>query len=55
MKSDLHKDLTAALKTVQSDRHRLLVILGKFGSGKTDLLKKSASEIDGVSLNLNSE
>lgn len=55
MKPNLCKDLIAALKTVESDRHRLVVVLGKFGAGKTDLLKKVAAEVDGVYLNLNLE
>lgn len=55
MKSDPRKDLITALQTVQSDRHKLVILLGKFGSGKTAILKQTAIEIDGVYLNLNLE
>ena len=55
MKSNHQKDLISALRTVQSDRHQLVILLGKFGSGKTALLKQAAIELDGVYLNLNLE
>jgi type II secretory pathway predicted ATPase ExeA len=47
MKSEIKGDLIAALQTVQSDRHKLIILLGKFGSGKTAILKQAADELGG--------
>lgn len=55
MTSEIKGDLVAALQTVQSDRHKLIILLGKFGSGKTAILKQAADELWGKYLNLNLE
>ena len=55
MKSAIIGDLIAALQTVQSDRHKLIILLGKFGAGKTAILKQTADEVGGKYLNLNME
>lgn len=47
--------LIETIRTVSSDRHKLVILLGQFGSGKTDLLKDVAAEIDGIYVNLNLE
>jgi len=44
-----------ALRTVSSDRHKLVILLGAHGSGKTALLKQVAREMGGVYVNLNLE
>jgi len=44
-----------AIKTVSQDRHKLVILLGVFGVGKTNILKKIARETAGVYLNLNLE
>ena len=55
MKSDILKQLVSSVETVQSDRHRLVILLGAFGAGKTDLLKEAAIRLNGKYLNLNLE
>lgn len=47
--------LIETIRTVSSDRHKLVILLGQFGTGKTDLLKDVAAEIDGIYVNLNLE
>lgn len=41
------------LRTVSSDRHKLVILLGAHGSGKTALLKQVANEMGGTYVNLN--
>lgn len=55
MKSAIIGDLITAIQTVQSDRHKLIILLGKFGAGKTAILKQTADEVGGKYLNLNME
>ena len=43
------------LRVVSGDRHRLLILLGEHGSGKTALLKNVAQEMNGTYVNLNLE
>ena len=43
------------LRVVSGDRHKLLILLGEHGSGKTALLKNVAQEMNGTYLNLNLE
>jgi len=42
-----------ALHLVASDRHKLVLLLGEFGAGKTALLKSLAAEIGAAYVNLN--
>jgi len=49
----MHGRLVESVRTVASDRHKLIVLLGDFGSGKTALLKEVASDLDAVYVNLN--
>lgn len=44
-----------AIKNVSLDRHKLVILLGVFGVGKTKILKQVAEKTDGVYLNLNWE
>lgn len=45
--------LTKSLQTIAHDRHKLILILGNFATGKTQLLKETAETSEGVYLNLN--
>lgn len=45
--------LIEAIRIVASDRHKLILLLGGFGAGKTRLLKAVAPEVDGEYVNLN--
>ena len=45
--------LIAALDMVGADRHKLVVLLGGFGSGKTQLLMEVAADTNAVVVNLN--
>ena len=47
--------LIEAMKIVAGDRHKLIVVLGDFGSGKTALLKDVCQAVGGVYLNVNLE
>lgn len=42
-----------AIRTVAADRHKLVILLGDFGAGKTSILKDVASEVSGEYVNLN--
>ncbi len=42
-----------AIRTVAADRHKLVILLGNFGVGKTSLLKDIEDEIGGKYVNLN--
>lgn len=42
-----------ALRLVADDRHKLVILLGEFGAGKTALLKGLASKLDAAYVNLN--
>lgn len=42
-----------ALRTVSGDRHKLVILLGDHGAGKTALLQEVAPEVGGAHLNLN--
>ena len=42
-----------ALRMVSADHHKLVLLLGQHGSGKTALLKEVAHEMGGIYLNLN--
>ena len=45
--------LVDAVNTVSGDRHKLVILLGDFGSGKTALFRSITSQIDGIYINLN--
>jgi len=49
----MHSELIETIHTVVQDRHKLVILLGDFGSGKTGVLKEAAIEIGGEYLNLN--
>ena len=55
MKSAITGELITAIQAVQADRHKLIILLGKFGAGKTAILKQTAAEVVGKYLNLNME
>jgi hypothetical protein len=42
-----------ALRLIAGDRHRLVILLGEFGAGKTALLKGLASKLNAEYVNLN--
>ncbi len=45
--------LIETIRTVSADRHKLVILLGQFSTGKTGLLKDVAAEINGRYVNLN--
>ena len=47
--------LIETIRTVSGDRHKLVILLGKFGAGKTGIIKDVAAEIDGKYVNMNLE
>lgn len=49
----LIKQLKKALQTTAHDRHKLILVLGGFGAGKTELLRATAVATEGAYLNLN--
>jgi len=49
----MHGRLVESVRTVASDRHKLIILLGDFGTGKTALLKQVAPELNATYLNLN--
>jgi len=49
----MQAQLIEALQKVASDRHKLVILLGDFGSGKTAVFRDTAAEVGGVYLNLN--
>jgi hypothetical protein len=49
----MQQKIIEAVHKVAADRHRLVILLGEFGSGKTGLLKDVAAEIGGAYINLN--
>jgi hypothetical protein len=51
---DIKKTLDAINK-VSADRHKLIIILGMFGAGKTQLLKQVADLVQGRYININLE
>ena len=49
----MRNKLIDALRIVAADRHKLVILLGGFGSGKTKLLKQVAPEVGADYVNLN--
>jgi hypothetical protein len=45
--------LIAALTATAHDRHKLILVLGNFGAGKTQLLQAACEATEGAYLNLN--
>ncbi len=50
--SRVHK-LVSAVNTTTHDRHKLIIVLGSFGMGKTQMLQAASTATEGVYLNLN--
>ena len=50
---EMRQRLTDALQTIAGDRHKLIILLGDFGAGKTALLKTIAEEVSAVYVNQN--
>jgi chromosomal replication initiation ATPase DnaA len=53
MSDSLVHRLVEAIAASAHDRHKLILVLGSFGTGKTRLLQATAAEIEGVRVNLN--
>ena len=49
----MRAQLIEAIRTAAADRHKLVILLGDFGAGKTALLKTIAPEVNAVYVNLN--
>jgi len=49
----MHARVIEAIRIVASDRHKLVILLGDYGAGKTALLKDVAPEVGGEYVNLN--
>lgn len=47
------KKLAQAVQSASHDRHKLILVLGTFGSGKTQLLQTTSEAIEGAYVNLN--
>lgn len=54
MAQNTEQSIIDAINNVSLDRHKLVILLGVFGAGKTKVLKKTAEQA-GVYLNLNLE
>ena len=50
MAQNFDQSVIDAIKSVSSDRHKLVILLGVFGVGKTKILKKIADGTAGVYL-----
>lgn len=55
MAQNINQAVINAINNVSLDRHKLVVLLGAFGVGKTKILRDIAEETGGVYLNLNLE
>ena len=55
MSDEIVKRVLETVKAVSQDRHKLVILLGVFGSGKTKILKQIEAESDAVYVNLNLE
>jgi ABC-type phosphate/phosphonate transport system ATPase subunit len=55
MSDEIVKRVLETVKAVSQDRHKLVILLGVFGSGKTKILKRIEVESDAVYVNLNLE
>ena len=53
MSDEIVKKVLETVKGVGHDRHKLVILLGMFGSGKTKILKQIEAESDAVYINLN--
>ena len=49
----MHARVIEAIRIVASDRHKLVILLGDYGTGKTAILKDVAPEVGGEYVNLN--
>jgi len=55
MSDEIVKRVLETIKAVSQDRHKLVILLGVFGSGKTKILKQIEAESNAVYVNLNLE
>ena len=55
MKENNKIKLIEAIKTVQSDRHKMVILMGPFGSGKTSTLLQISKQINAIYIDLNLE
>lgn len=55
MSDEIAKKVLETVQRVAQDRHKLVLLLGMFGSGKTKILKQIEAESGGVYVNLNLE
>lgn len=53
MSDSKKQQLIEAINGSAHDRHKLILVLGGFGAGKTQLLRATATEVEGVYVNLN--
>jgi hypothetical protein len=49
----MRANVIEAIRTVAGDRHKLVILLGEFGTGKTTILKDISGEVGGEYVNLN--
>lgn len=52
MTDNLKEKLKRTLDLIMADRHKLVLLIGDFGSGKTQILKELAAELEAEYLNL---
>jgi predicted ribonuclease YlaK len=50
---EMGRQILDALRLVASDRHKVVLLLGEFGAGKTALMKRLAPEAGATYVNLN--
>lgn len=55
MNKQTHKKLLDAVHNIQADRHKLVILIGSFGSGKTAMLNQILQQENAVYLDLNLE
>ena len=52
-KNNTRTHILQALRLIAHDRHKLVILLGGFGTGKTAILKDLATELETAYINLN--
>lgn len=55
MKNSITNNLIDAVRTVKADRHKMVILLGSFGSGKTSLLRDISEQLNAKYIDLNLE
>lgn len=53
MEDNTVQRLVEAVHTTSHDRHKLVLVLGDFGAGKTSLLRAASEKVEGAYINLN--